>query len=161
MTAVTQNQFAVTLTFEGNRIPGLWEKKSGGLADSNTTTYMPGGMGPMTALAGAQIIGELTLDRVYDPTRDQDVIDTLLKGRGRGRCVVKQVDLDANGAAVGNGLVWTGILKSVNDPDYDSSSTTPAMMEIVITTDGTVARAGAGTGNPTRVAIPATISGTT
>lgn len=147
MTVISKNQFSIALTLllpnGPYRVQGAWETKSGGLADSNAYTHMPGNMGPQTAVAGTQTVSELVIGRSYDLERDEGlgVIDTLLYWRGKARCRAQQISLDANEAVFQTGWVMTGILKSVQLPDYDAAAVSEnAVMTVTIMLDGTIAR---------------------
>jgi hypothetical protein len=118
---------------------GVWDKKSGGNADSEETKYKPGGMAPEITLGGSQSVENVTLSRLYDLNRDHQIISTLLARRGRAPAVVKQQPLDHDGNVFGSPVVFRGVLKAVNVPDVDSEGNDAAMVEIEISTAATVA----------------------
>ena len=118
---------------------GIWDTFSGGEGDSEESKYSPGGMMPEISLGGRQTLGNITLGRYLDRTRDWPNLKWLYSRRGKGRCVVGATPLDFNGARGGDPLVYTGTLKAVNMPDLDSTGGDAAILEVEITVDGTVA----------------------
>jgi hypothetical protein len=115
---------------------GLWDKKTGGELDSDSTTYYPGGMRDQIDLGGRKTAGNLTLQRLYDRVDDHERIGRLLAGVGRAKVNVHQrpLDFDANPSA--RAINWNGRLKRVQVPDVDSESSTAALIEIEVTIKG-------------------------
>ncbi len=134
MTRFSEAQFRVTLTVDGVNY-GTWDKKTGGKSGSNTGAFPPGGLGDPEVISGPKVVDQLTLNRAYRPT-DHDNAAALLAAVGKGQCVVKQLPLDADGNAYGSPIVWNGLLASVQIPDHDSTSSNPAMLEVMIQTGG-------------------------
>lgn len=132
-----EDTFRVTLTVDG-RDYGVWDKKTGGSADSNNTVYHPGGMAPQKSLGGQPIYDVLTLERLYELERDHDNLPGLLAAAGHGKAVAKQLPLDVNGQAYGRPIVYIGLLKKVQPPSHDSTSTNPAMLAVEISLDGPI-----------------------
>lgn len=132
---VTQNKFRVTLNVEGNDW-GVWDQKTGGKLASNTTIYNPGGGAAQVVLIGTQTVDALVLTRLYDLQRDHKNIASLFSAIGGGKCVVKQLPLDANGNAFGDAVVWTGVLTDVTAPDVDSNSNSAALITVTLSPNG-------------------------
>jgi len=112
---------------------GVWDKKTGGNADSEETKYSPGGMAKEVSLGGRQNHENITLSREFDWSRDLPSLGYLLDRRGRGAVTIGQQFLDIDGNARGNPLTSTGTLKSVQAPDHDSSGNDAALIEIECT----------------------------
>lgn len=130
-----QDQFVVRLTINGANF-GIWDKKTGGELDSETTTYYPGNMGAQQDLGGRPTAGNITLSRLYDRQGDHDIINTLLAAVGKGNVTVSQRPLDENNNEYGKSIIWNGRLKRVTPPDVDSESGTAAIYEIEISIKG-------------------------
>jgi hypothetical protein len=101
------------------------------------TKYSPGGMGAEEAHGGRQMVGNVTLGRMYKRQRDHELVRWLITRRGRARVVASRQPLDADGNAFGRPLVYTGVLKALSPQDVDSNSSDPDPFEVV-STDGTI-----------------------
>jgi hypothetical protein len=118
---------------------GVWDRKTGGNADSEEAKYTPGGMATEVSLGGRQTTENITLSREFDWGRDLPSMGYLLNRRGRGSISIGQQALDIDGNARGNPVTATGTLKAVQMPDHDSSGNDPALVEIECTVVGLVA----------------------
>lgn len=132
-----QNQYANTLVVDGRPL-GVFDTWSGGEADSDEVKYSPGGMGAEEAHGGRQVVGNVTLGRMYKRDRDHELVRWLISRRGRAKVVASRQPLDRDGNAFGRPLVYTGILKAVSPQDVDSNSSDPDIFEVEISTDGTI-----------------------
>lgn len=117
---------------------GVWDMKNGGEGDSEETTYKPGGMGAQISLGGSQTTGNVTVAKLYDKAI-HDRVHWLMGRRGRATMIVTQQPLDADGAAWGRPIVYSGTLKRVSPPDHDSESNSAAKIELEMTPNGPVA----------------------
>lgn len=133
-----QNRWRVTVSLDGTPT-GVWDKMTGGNRDSDDPTYPPGGMGEPIALGGRSWTEPVTVSRIYDLERDHSLIATLHARTGKGWVVVTKQPLDEDGNAYGEPIVRAGKLKSVVEPDVDSESSDPSMLEIEVTSPGTPA----------------------
>jgi len=115
---------------------GLWDKKTGGELDSDSTTYYPGGMRAQIDLGGRKTAGNLTLQKLYDIVYDHERIGQLLERVGRAKVNVHQRPLDIDGNPAVKAVNWNGRLKRVSLPDVDSESSTAALVEIEVTIKG-------------------------
>lgn len=115
---------------------GIWDKKTGGELDSESTVYYPGNMRGQQDLGGRKASGNITLQRLYDIYDDHDKIATLLNGAGRASAKVTQRPLDENGNEHGGFITWAGRLKRVTTPDVDSESSSAALYEVEISVKG-------------------------
>lgn len=130
-----QDTFVVRLTVNGVSF-GVWDKKSGGELDSESTLYYPGNMRDAQDLGGRATPGAITLSRNYDRVDDHDRVNTYLTGVGKAKCTVGITPLDENGNEHGKTIIWNGRLKRVSTPDVDSESSSAAMIEVEIVVRG-------------------------
>ena len=112
---------------------GVWDKKTGGNADSEESKYNPGGMAKEVSLGGRQTHENITLSREFDWGRDLPSLGYLIDRRGRASVTIGQQFLDIDGNARGNPVTATGTLKSVQAPDHDSSGNDEALIELECT----------------------------
>lgn len=132
------DQHSTTVVVDGTPL-GVWDTVSGGEADSEATTYRPGGMSPRVSLGGSVTVGEVTLSRLLDLGRDWDTLKRLMARAGKAEVTVARQPLDSDGNPFGAPLVYRGVLKTVTPPDLDSDSSDPALWVIVVTPEGSVA----------------------
>jgi hypothetical protein len=137
-----QDTWQVTVSIEHPHNPGsfinygIWDTKTGGALDSEERLYYPGGMRPAYSLGGRTTPGEITLSRNYRLGRDHDNIQQLIDAVGVSRVFITQQPMDRYKNMYGRPIVWTGTLKTLTLPEHNSESTSdPAMVEIVVTTD--------------------------
>lgn len=132
-----QDQHLITVTVDGHNL-GVFDKAPGLEADSAETKYKPGGMGPEIVLGGSQTVSNITVSRLYDIQRDHELAKSLLPRRGKAPMSVSWQPLDPDGNPFGKPLVSQGRLKKVKFPDMDSEGTGAAMLELEMSTAGTV-----------------------
>lgn len=130
-----QDTFVIRVTVNGEDF-GIWDKKTGGEVDSETTLYYPGAMRGQQDLGGRKTSGNLTLQRLYDIYDDHDRINTLLNAAGRGKVTVGIRPKDPDGNEHGRTITWNGRLKRVAPPDVDSESSSAALYEIEVSVKG-------------------------
>lgn len=130
-----QDTFIVRVTLDGQSL-GVWDKKSGGELDSDTSSYRAGGMVKPQNLGGTKTTGNITLSRLYDLTDDHDKINTIFAAVGKGRVSVAQRPMDQDGNEYGKSIIVNGTLKRVSPPEVDSESSSAAMIEIEIQPEG-------------------------
>lgn len=131
-----QDTFAVRLTVNGESF-GIWDKKTGGDLDSETTLYYPGAMRDQDDLGGRATAANIILSRLYDRVDDHDRINTLLAGVGRAKCTVAVRPMDENANEYGRSIIWNGRLKRAQPgPDVDSESGAAAVYEVEISIKG-------------------------
>lgn len=129
-------QFTSRLSIDG-RDMGSFARFAGGEASSEEQKFPPGGNSPEKALGGRQMVGNVTVGQ-HIGELDQDLVRWARTRRGRGQCVVTKQRLDAEDHAFGVPDVYMGVLLTINPPDYDSTSSNTAMVEFIISTDGTI-----------------------
>lgn len=139
MSGSRQDTYNVTVRVD--EVPtGTWDKMSGGMVDSDETKYKPGGLAPEVSLGGSVSVENVTVSRLYDLERDhQGLVRTLIARVGKAKVAVVKQPLDQDGLPFGSPLVYKGTLKSVSPPDPDSESSDAGLLEIEVTTAGTVA----------------------
>ena len=127
-----QDQRSVNVVIDG-QFTGVWDAKSGGMTDSEETTFRPGAMAERIALGGAQTIENLTCSRLFNLSRDLPRIKSWMHRAGKADVTVVEIFLDADGNAFGNPITYVGKLKSVSPPEHDSESSDAAKVEIEVT----------------------------
>lgn len=133
MSRQDQYQVMVVLELDGTRLDtGIWDTMSGGEVDSEETKYRPGGMGDEITLGGMRSVGNVTVSRLYDLSRDHSRIGTLLRWAGKANATVSKQPLTVNKVAFGKPIVYTGKLKAVTPPEHDSNSNDAGMLEMEI-----------------------------
>lgn len=129
-TTISESKFRITLTVDGHDW-GAWDKKTGGEFSTGAAAY--NAAGGQVALAGIPATSALVLSRAYNLDRDHAHMPLLYSQAAKNKkATVKQLALDADGNAFGDAIVWTGILTDVNEPDVDSTSSTPAMLAVTV-----------------------------
>lgn len=133
-----EDQYSVTVTVDGIDY-GVWDGMTGGEIDSEEAKYKPGGLSPQVALGGTREVSNITASRLYQFDRDHSRINQLIARVGKGKATVARQPLDVDGNTFGKPTVYTGILKQVTPPDFDSESGDVGKIEIEISTNAVVA----------------------
>lgn len=115
---------------------GVWDAKDGGEIDSNQTQYRPGGMADPIALGGARNVGNVTLRRNYRLGRDHQASQRFIDWAGKADVKIVGQALDHDGHNFGVPFTYNGTLKRYTPPTHDSTSDSPAMVEIEVVVDG-------------------------
>lgn len=131
------NQYSIAVSLDGDDL-GIFDKMSGGMVNSEETKYPPGGMAPEVSLGGRVMTDNVTVSRLYDLNRDHLSIKHLMSRVGKGTVVVKKQPLDVDTNPFGEPIVYRGLLKSVKAPETDSESSSAALLEMEVSTAGTV-----------------------
>lgn len=130
MSREDQGHVSVHIDFPGLGDLGVWENRTGGAGDSDSTKHREGGMGAIVSLGGPQTLDNVTVARRYDIPRDHPFIKTLYRARGRATMTVVEQPLDEYGAAWGDPTTYTGKLKAVNPGDINANSNDVRMIEL-------------------------------
>lgn len=130
-----QDTFVIRVTLNGQSL-GIWDKLTGGDADSDATIYYPGAMRAQQDLGGRKTAANVIVSRLYDRIDDHDKINTLLAARGTGKVTISMRPMDENENEYGKSLTWNGRLKRVKQPDVDSESSSAAIIELEIAIKG-------------------------
>lgn len=132
------DQYDVSMSINGTNY-GTFDKMTGGDIDSEELKYKPGAMATEISLGGPVTVANVTISRLYDLARDHPQVPSWKAAVGKGTVVVRKQPLDVNRTPFGNPIVYTGTLKMLKLPEPDSEgSSTPAMVEMEITTTGLV-----------------------
>lgn len=123
------DQYNVTVKV-GRLVLGTFDSFSGGEVDSEEAKFRPGGMAPQVSLGGAQSVGNVTVARLYDLSRDHALVKRLMRMAGSAPMVVTKQALRLDRTPAGEPLVYTGTLKSVTPPEHDSESSDAAKLEL-------------------------------
>lgn len=137
MAGARQDTHAVSVEINGVDT-GIWDKQGSGGVDSEETKYNPGGMVEAVSLGGRKTVENVTVSRLYDLDRDHVSVKTWINLVGKGQVKVIKQFMSQDGAIYGEPLVYTGTLKRVTPPELDSESSDAALIELEITTAGTV-----------------------
>lgn len=130
---------AIHVTVEGVTIDNLsWDTMEGGDNSSDGTNYLPGGMAPSVELGGLPKRSDLTISRIWS-----DVLIGAFKaldnGCGKARVAASYTVLDANGNVVPDATItYTGILKGVARPNYESNSSAEAKLTLTVGLNGSI-----------------------
>lgn len=116
---------------------GRWDKREGGLADSEETKIRPAGLGEI-AIGGVQTADNVTCSRIYHLDRDRAIIAALRAARGKADASASQETLDAHENPTGDMSTWAGVLKSVMIFEADTTSNDEAEIVIEISTSSPV-----------------------
>jgi hypothetical protein len=111
---------------------GTFDTFDGGEIDSEETKFHPGGLGQQISLGGRRNVGNVTIGRLYDLSRDHPNMGWLAGGVGKAEVVVTKTSLDVDGNAFGRPLVYRGKLKQLTPPSHDSESSDAALYELEI-----------------------------
>lgn len=133
-----QDQYEITVAVDNVKIPGFFDKMSGGSIDSEEVKYKPGGMAPQISLGGSVTVTNITVERLYDLDRDGPVIADLKGKVGKSQVTITRQSLDVDGHAHGKQIVWTGKLKMLQFPEADSESNAAALFQLEVSVSGTV-----------------------
>lgn len=113
-----------------------WDKFSGAGHTMDTSTYNAGNMAPAIAIGGVSKRASATIERAWDDT----LISTYLNLDGAvGSPVSIKINPLKNRSTFGPASrSFTGLLKEVNPPESDSTSSTIQMLSIVVELNETI-----------------------
>ncbi len=117
---------------------GVWDQKTGGDTDSNSTQYFLGGMGPRLSLGGTQQTANLVLNKLEDQTIVGQV-KWLRSRAGKGKAIVSDQRLDDEGVAWGDPDVYSCLVKRVKPSDSNANGNNAAIIEIELEVQGSPA----------------------
>lgn len=126
-----KNTEIVTLRFQGNMVPGFYDVRTGGEADSSTDLYYPGGNQDPIPLAGRKTFGNIVMSRIFSDD-DMALLERLINGAGKAAVQVYQQPTDDDGNRWGRSVWWKGVLKRVTHIEVDSTSLDAGTYEIEI-----------------------------
>ena len=127
MAFISQRQYVVTI----DRIEGKFMTKSGGSISADSTKIYNGGEKTPSIITGISEVENITVGRAFDNARDRAMLATLRPQVGRFTTTIKVQETDADYVAVGNPVVYAdAVLVGITEPEYDSGSGDPAMVEL-------------------------------
>lgn len=133
MSREDQNACTVSVSYGGQtRDLGIFDAFSGGEIDSSEKKFNPGGMQQTISLGGKKTVGNVTVKRLYDLTRDHPIMGWLAGGVGKAEITAVKASMTVDSVAVPRPLVYQGKLKTLTPPDHDSESDDAAMWEMEI-----------------------------
>jgi hypothetical protein len=131
------DQYDIAVHMDGLDL-GIWDKMSGGEIDSEETKYKPGAMAPQISLGGSVTVSNVVVQRLYKIDRDLAMVPDIKARVGRATMVITKQSLDVDSNPFGSPIVYQGKLKKLTLPDPDSESSAAAMIQLEISTVGTV-----------------------
>lgn len=133
MSREDQYNVTVSVSYGGHTEDlGTYDKFDGGELDSEEAKYYPGGMAQAISLGGRKSVGNVTVSRLYDLSRDHPMVGWLMGGVGRADVTVTKTSMTVDAVSIGQPLVYNGKLKSVTPPGHDSESSDAALIEMEI-----------------------------
>ena len=113
-----------------------WDYASGGDPSVDAQHYSPGGMQPQVSLSGIATRADLTVRRAWS---DVLIAQYLKLDNAVGSTAkVTYTPLRNSSTSAGTPVTFTGILKEVKRPDYDSGSSTVVNLELTISLNQSV-----------------------
>lgn len=109
----------------------VWDTFEGGDNAAEDVSYLPGGMAPQINLGGLPKRSDIKVTRIWSDAlvRAYKQLDQAV---GRSTATVTYTVLDAAGASTGEQVTYTGVLKMVTRPNYESNTSKEAMLELTI-----------------------------
>jgi hypothetical protein len=115
-----------------------WDKMEGGDNVAPSTNYPPGGMQPSVELGGVPKRNPVTVERIWSDTLIA-AYKAMDNGAGKLPVTASYTVLDRNGNPVpGSTISYTGVLLETARPNYDSSSSSEAMLKITVGLNGPI-----------------------
>jgi len=104
-----------------------WDMMDGGDIVAETTNYNPGGMEPAIELGGQAKRSDMTVERIWSDALIA-VFKQLDNACGETPITIGYTVLSKGVAVPNSGITYTGVLKSVARPGYNSSSSAEAKL---------------------------------
>lgn len=138
MAGSVEKQRLVTVSVEGVAMDSNpWSDVTGGDFTSDETKFTPGGLGIEEAYGGTQHASNPTVMREVNLSRDMALIKALKAVRGRAQATVKMVWIDMDKNVIANSeTLYKGVLMTVIESPYSSTSTNVAKLSLVISANG-------------------------
>lgn len=133
MSTSMQSQVTVTVDLpSGTTSLGVFDKRTGGDTQSQPPKHRPGGGGPEKSYAALPTYADVVVSRVYERSRDHELMRTLGNNAGRVKATVTEQPLDDDFHAWGSPVIWRGRLSTTKPGDYDSTSSAVRMLELTV-----------------------------
>jgi hypothetical protein len=131
---IREDQADIRVTVDGVAYGDSWATAEGGNLEADDSKTRPGGMGYEVSLGGPASRDDLTVG-----TQLSDISSTWAKRLesrvGVGRVKVAITFLSPERGPIGTSATRQGVLKGVNVPDMDSTSSDAGMLELVVSCD--------------------------
>src|SRR6059036_351117 len=121
------------------RVTDPFDTCSGGAVTAADTKHRPGGALNEVSFGGPRTVENVTVSRCRGPGRDNDLSKRLMGVVGWAKAQVSKQPLDAQMVPSGAPTTWTGTLIRVTPPAHDANSASTAMLELEVSTAGSVA----------------------
>ncbi len=128
MAYISQRQFSVSI----DGITGYWMTKGGGDLAADSNKIYPGGQKVPVIITGVSEVDNITVGRAFEVVRDRPILKSLRSQVGTFTTTITMVDTDPDFNASGGSIVsYAGaVLVGITEPEYDSASGDPAMIEL-------------------------------
>jgi hypothetical protein len=128
----TERNARIQVTVDNTPIQGsIFASVEGGQAEAATEFIRPGNMAPGVVVGGIVTPGDITATCYYNDT-SATWVASLYAAAGVSNVSVTVTPLDGDRNPQPGSLTWTGVLKTTTVPKRDSTSSTPAMLSLVI-----------------------------
>lgn len=129
----TSNQGRVSVSIPGVTIDNVsWDKFDGGGRSADTQNYPPGGMQPSIATGGVTKRGQTTIERAWDDTLIGAYMALDAAVNGPIACSLTPLrNASTPVPEKPGGFNYTGVLREVTRPPFDSTSSAIGKLVIV------------------------------
>lgn len=128
---MNQSDYLVSVTVNGSPT-GVWDSMSGGEVTADVGKRYAGGSQTPEVKRARKVVGDLTISRGFNKTRDDDLLTTLLNVAGRADVTVTRQPLDVDGVPFGKPRIYNGRLSGVNLGDVAADSDDDSTLEITV-----------------------------
>lgn len=127
------DQGHISVQVAGVTIDSLsWDSFEGGDLTVESQNYNPGGMVPAVSMGGKRSRSQATIKRVWSDTLiGAYVALDNAAGIAAVTCSYQALAADRK-TPVGSPITYTGTLGNVTRPNYDSMTSTPAQLQIIV-----------------------------
>jgi len=139
-TPTSQSNFGVVANMPNDS----WDKASGGDITSDNQTYHPGGLAPGIVVGGLPARADLTISRAWSDDLIKNFVTLDSAVRKHQPVSVTLTPLVGPKKLAGNPITYTGLAKGCKRPDADSSSSTIAEFEFVMSCNEMITGGGVG-----------------
>lgn len=133
---IAQRSFRVEMRVSGAGgfdMPGQWDMLSGSGQTATTSDGWPAGEKTPVRFQGPALPKQITVSRLYSPSRDDPMIRQLRVNQASVRVTVIRSAINADGDVTGEPTTYIDCLVSdINDPAFDSASGDGARLELVL-----------------------------
>lgn len=131
MAIYTANQWKISVSVTGVTIDNkTWDSFEDGNHTMDTQNYNPGGMAGAVATAGVSKRDQGTVARAWDDTLIGAWVN--LEGALGNPVTLQLTPLKTSSTTAGSSVTYTGILRQVTRPNYDSTSSTINKLSMVV-----------------------------